>query len=220
VADKHPYSPGPGGVTAAISHLQKSFPKTVTADTLKKLGIAPKNESYVINILRFIGAIDKDGNRTDKAAAVFSKSGQEFEKDFEGLLREAYADLFDIHQGDSAWTLAADKLKAFFRSSDQSSDLVGGLQAQTFKLLASFAGHGTIPAPAAPKPAASKPKAPKEARPAKGQPADAGNGTASEPEARDVGLTVRIEINLPPDGDQGTYDRIFRSIRENLLNGK
>jgi hypothetical protein len=30
---------------------------------------------------------------------------------------------------------------------------------------------------------------------------------------------VRIEINLPADGDQETYDRIFKSIRENLLNG-
>lgn len=35
-----------------------------------------------------------------------------------------------------------------------------------------------------------------------------------------VGLTVRIEINLPADGDQETYDRIFRSIRENLINAK
>ena len=34
-----------------------------------------------------------------------------------------------------------------------------------------------------------------------------------------VGLTVRIEINLPAEGDQETYDRIFKSIRENLLNG-
>jgi hypothetical protein len=34
-----------------------------------------------------------------------------------------------------------------------------------------------------------------------------------------VGLTVRIEINLPPGGDQATYDAIFKSIRENLLNG-
>jgi hypothetical protein len=33
------------------------------------------------------------------------------------------------------------------------------------------------------------------------------------------GLTVRVEINLPSDGDQETYDRIFRSIKENLLNG-
>jgi hypothetical protein len=43
----------------------------------------------------------------------------------------------------------------------------------------------------------------------------AGNG--KQP---DVGLTVRIEVNLPPAADQETYDRIFRSIRENLLNAK
>jgi hypothetical protein len=36
---------------------------------------------------------------------------------------------------------------------------------------------------------------------------------------REVGLTVRIEVNLPAAADQETYDRIFRSIRENLLNG-
>lgn len=220
MADKHPYSPGPGGVTAAINHLQKSFPKTVTAETLKKLSIAPKNESYVINILRFIGAIDKEGNRTEKAASVFSKSGEDFQKDFDAMLREAYADLFALHQGDSAWTLPPDKLKAFFRHSDQSSDLVGRLQAQTFQLLLSFAGHGTIPAPTPPKPASSKPKAPKEPKLAKVKAAEVGNISAKEPEARDVGLTVRIEVNLPPDGDQETYDRIFRSIRENLLNGK
>jgi hypothetical protein len=37
---------------------------------------------------------------------------------------------------------------------------------------------------------------------------------------RNVGLTVRIEVNLPAAGDQETYDKIFRSIRENLLNAK
>jgi hypothetical protein len=35
-----------------------------------------------------------------------------------------------------------------------------------------------------------------------------------------VGLTVRVEVNLPANGDQETYDRIFRSIRENLIDGK
>ncbi len=34
-----------------------------------------------------------------------------------------------------------------------------------------------------------------------------------------VGLTVRIEINLPANGTQETYDNIFQSIRKNLLNG-
>jgi hypothetical protein len=49
-----------------------------------------------------------------------------------------------------------------------------------------------------------------------------GNGTLAKHDVlnpANVGLTVRIEINLPADGDQDTYDRIFKSIRENLLNG-
>jgi hypothetical protein len=48
------------------------------------------------------------------------------------------------------------------------------------------------------------------------------NGDHKSPEKlpadkSDFGLTVRIEVNLPPGGDQDTYDKIFRSMRENLL---
>ena len=39
------------------------------------------------------------------------------------------------------------------------------------------------------------------------------------PSCNSVGLTVRIEINLPAGGDKETYDAIFQSIKENLLNG-
>jgi hypothetical protein len=221
MAEKHPYSPGPGGVTAAISQFQKSFPKSVTAETLKKLGIAPKNESYIINVLRFIGAIDAEGNKTETAARVFSKSAEDFQKDFEEMIREAYTDLFALHL-DAAWALPLDKLKAFFRNTDQTSDLVGRLQATTFQLLAAFAGHGPVPSPAQAKPAAKpQPAKPKPTQTKKDAASIAVPSSAQNKElTRDVGLTVRIEVNLPAGGDQDTYDRIFRSIRENLLNGK
>jgi hypothetical protein len=60
-------------------------------------------------------------------------------------------------------------------------------------------------------------KQPKDAPPAimENGKEQSGNGTK-----RDFGLTVRIEVNLPPAADQETFDRIFRSIRENLLNAK
>jgi hypothetical protein len=219
VAERHPYAPAPGGITSAISQLRNSFPSTVNADTLKQLGIAPKNESYVINVLRFIGAIDKEGKETEEAVTVFSHhSDTDFQKAFEKLVETAYADLFALHKG-ATWSLSFDKLISFFRSKDRTTALVGRLQAQTFQLLAAFAGHGTVPTAAQP-----APKAPVKARPAKPKPEkpapsvtreQSGNGSA-----RDFGLTVRIEVNLPPAGDQETYDRIFRSIRENLLNAK
>ncbi len=217
MADKHPYSPGgPGGISAAINQLLKSFPKTVDSDTLKKLSIAPKNESYIINILRFIGAIDPNGNRTEKAASTFTKSNDEFKQAFEEMIKPAYAGLFELY-GDTAWTLPHDKLVSYFRGADQTSDLVGRLQATTFQILAGFAGHRT-PQPAKAKAlSASEPKPAKAAKPHAAvvtTPGGSGSGGAQQ---SDFGLTVRIEVNLPAQGDQETYDKIFRSIRENLF---
>jgi len=218
LAERHPYAPGPGGISSAIAQFRKSFPATVNAETLKQLGIATKNESYVINVLRFIGAIDKEGKQTEKALTVFSHHNDaDFQKGFEELVKTAYSDLFSLHK-DAAWGLSTDKLIAFFRSKDKTTDLVGQRQATTFQLLAGFAGHGTATAPSAAKPSTAKPKAVKpksEKSTTATSQAQMGNGST-----RDFGLTVRIEVNLPVAGDQETYDRIFRSIRENLLNVK
>ncbi len=35
---------------------------------------------------------------------------------------------------------------------------------------------------------------------------------------KNIILTVRMEINLPSGADAETYDNIFKSIKENLLN--
>jgi Family of unknown function (DUF5343) len=215
LAERHPYSPSPGGITAAITQFRNSFPPTVNAETLRSLAIATKNESYVINVLRFLGAIDKDGKQTEKAANVFFQADAEFQKGFEDLIKTAYADLFALHK-DNTWDLATEKLIAFFRSTDKTTALVGKLQAATFQLLAGVAGRGTVPEPATqklPKPKFPMAKAEKKIL-------QHGGGQPDGKDQRDVGLTVRIEVNLPPSGDQETYDKIFRSIRENLLNGK
>lgn len=220
LADRHPYSPSPGHITASINQFRNSFPPVVNAETLRKLDIAPKNESYVINTLRFIGAIDKDGKQTDKAANIFYLADAEFQKGFEELLKTAYKDLFTLHK-DATWTLPSAKLMAFFRSTDKTTALVGKLQAATFQLLAGIAGHAPPTEPAAAKSAGGAKTKVSRAKVAKPQKADNGGSAAGGAESgrdRDIGLTVRIEVNLPVTGDQETYDRIFRSIRENLLN--
>jgi hypothetical protein len=221
--EKHPYA-SPGAVTAAVNQFRKTFPATVTADTLRKLGIAPQNESYVINTLRYIGVIDEEGNKTTKATAVFNHhDNAAFQKAFGDLVKDAYKELFELHS-DAAWDLSFDSLIGFFRNADQTSDVVGRRQASTFQALAGLAGHGE--APAAAKPRATKEPKPKNNKPPKQttaastQPLAATLSTVNNPQQRDFGLTVRIEVNLPPAADQETYDRIFRSIRENLLNAK
>jgi len=219
VAEKHPYMSGSGGLVQAVNHLRKSFPGEVSAETLKKLGIAPNNETYVINILRFIGVIDAEGRKTTKAASVFSKhEDAEFQKGFAELVQTSYKDLFQLH-GSGAWTQPTGKLISFFRGADHTSAIVGQRQAGTFQALAGLSGHGDIP-PAS-KAASVQAKKPKESAPKPKRQAKNGAAAIVNPvaDSGNVGLTVRIEINLPAAGDQDTYDRIFKSIRENLLRG-
>jgi hypothetical protein len=221
MAGKHPYA-SPGNLNAAVSHFRKSFPTEISVGTLRKLSIAPGHESDVITALRFIGVIDAEGNKTDKSISTFSQhESVTFQKAFGDMVKDAYADLFKLH-GDGAWELDSDKLISFFREADKTSDERGRGQAATFKALAALAGHGELNAPqkSSSKPKEAKLKGPK----ARGTDRPLVNKNELTPaatgHARDVGLTVRIEVNLPAGADQQTYDSIFRSIRENLLNAK
>lgn len=223
MADKHPYVISSGPLIQFINHLRKSFPAQVTSDTLKKLGYAKRNESYVINTLRFIGIIDEEGNKTEKAGKIFSQhEDKAFQKEFSAIVKNAYPELFTLHS-EVAWTLDLDTLITFFRQTDHSTALVGQKQANTFHALAALSGHGEIPEP---KTSTSTSKVEKNKKidsdkqlieKRKGSPI--GNTDQSQDVRNAFGLTVRIEINLPAEGNQETYDRIFKSIRENLLNG-
>ena len=129
MADKHPYIPAIGGLAKTIVQFRKSFPTTVNADTLRKLGFAPKNESYVITTLRFLGLIDEEGKKTDIASTVFSNHGDsDFAEAFGQKVRESYSDLFELH-GDGSWMLDKQSPISFFRGADQTSEITGTRQA-------------------------------------------------------------------------------------------
>jgi uncharacterized protein DUF5343 len=222
VPDSYPYISGAGNIVQAVTHFRKSFPATVTADTLKKLGIAPNGESYVINTLRFIGVLDSEGKKTSLATKAFSQhEDDKFSKEFGLLVQSAYKDLFQVH-GEGAWTLDKDSLITFFRQSDDTSATIGGRQASVFLALAGLSGHGDAPVPKKTTSKTSQKSAGASKRVAKvktEKPAAKPENDGSKKVTRDLGLTVRIEINLPADGAQETYDRIFKSLRENLIDG-
>lgn len=225
MANKYPYVASAGPLIKAINHLRRrNFPKEVTAETLRKLGVAPKNETYVINVLRFLGVIDENGKKVfDKSKAFVQHKDEEFQKQFETIVRDSYEELFEI-QGDSAWNMDRPSLIQFFRTSDHSTEIVGSRQAGTFMCLAALSGHAELPQPreavSRKLPAKKGEKAPaKKSVPLATVAEKSAARTAGAFEPR-VGLTVRIEVNLPADGDQQTYDRIFRSIRKNLIDGE
>ena len=56
----YPYISGAGNIAQMVTHLRKSFPNSITSETVKKLGLAPNNESYVISVLQYVGVIDSE----------------------------------------------------------------------------------------------------------------------------------------------------------------
>ena len=224
MADSHPYISGAGNIAQMITQLRKSFPKTVTSDTVKKLGLASNNESYVINALQFIGLLGDDGSQTEAAKKVFNHhKDDDFSKSFAELIEQAYSELFELHSQNS-WSLENDDLITFFRQNDQTSDAIGRRQAATFKVLAALSGHAELPATKSKSNSSPKTTAPKKnVTPVKKPPPSSTtvdlNSKYTSGAGRDIGLTVRVEINLPADGSKETYDNIFKSIKENLLNG-
>ncbi len=141
MAEKHPYMSGGGALTKAIEHLRSSLPSTIDASVLKKLGLAPKNESYLINILQFIRVIREDGTPTDEARSVFAQhDDMAFAKAFCEMVKNAYSDLFSLH-GDKAWVLDQSALVTYFRQADKTSPVVGTRQATTFQTLSELCGQ-------------------------------------------------------------------------------
>ena len=181
---------------------------------------------------------DAENKKTTAATPIFNQhNDNDFQEQFSKLVGQAYHELFDLH-GPDAWSLSIDKLIAFFRNHDGTSDIVGKRQASTFQALARISGKtvdeseptskasssatakaikkvatGKKPTISAPKPtvqALAQVTTQQSAPPSQLQDGVFNSGG--------MGLTVRIEINLPPGGDQATYDAIFKSIRTNLLN--
>lgn len=232
----YPYtSSGQAAIVQTFSQLRRGFPNKVDAGYLQRFNIAPANESYVISILRFLGLIDEDGNRVEDKTGYFFGDDDSFKSGLEDTVRRAYSQVFE-EMGDGALDIQKDSLIHWFRISDKTSALVGRRQATAFQTLAALAGHGEIPADrssAAKKTATTTPGVTAKKTAATTQVAAARKSTGmkatpvekpvedhanrSSKNGHDVGLTVRIEVNLPPGCDADTYDAIFASIKKHLM---
>ncbi len=222
--EPYPYVPSSGPITTTINKFRSKLPSVVTAETLKKLGLAPNNEATVIYLLKFLKLIDDEGKITSTSQDIFYKSDEDFKKELSKVIKGSYQDLFDTH-GEGAWNLDKTTLTNYFRVSDQSSELVGTRKAITFQTLSGLAGQTSLPEGRAPK----NPNGLKQAKADKVV-KDKNSKPKTKPEVNipnppdgasnkpgNFGLTVRIEVNLPAGGDKETYDHIFKSIRENLI---
>jgi len=210
----------------AFDQFRKAFPTTLDAEVLQKFSIAPANESYVVNTFRFLGLIDEDGKRVESATDFFYGDDAKFSEGLDKVITGAYQPLIADH-GVAVWGESKDVLATWFRVTDKTSELVGGRQAQTFLTLAALAGHGELKRTASKAAGPTGGKRTPAAKPAvaaatRAQPARSDQKGQSPPlitpgEPSELGLTVRVEVNLPAGGSPEAYDAIFASIRKHLI---
>ncbi|WP_150553582.1 DUF5343 domain-containing protein [Pandoraea soli] len=187
----------PPGLTQLTSQLRRSFPAIVTADTLKKLEIAPNNETYLLNILKFVGVLDAENKKTGEATPIFNQhNDEEFQTQFSKLVERAYSELFDLH-GSNAWGLSIDKLIAFFRNHDGTSDIVGKRQASTFQALARISGKAVDETELAKSSGAGSTKVAKKVAPAKKASLSNGNAAVRPP------IEIGSNASNQPQGASG-----------------
>lgn len=227
MANTYPYISGQGALVKTIEQFRKSFPSNVDAAYFKRMGIAPGNESYMINILRFLGLIDDTGAKVDAAADAFYGSDEHFHEGLTVLIQKAYKPVFD-ELGADAWNAGRDSLSHWFRMVDKTTELIGGRQASTFLALAGASGNG---APVEKRSTAKPtPKSPAKTPPKKT--AAANNGASNDDIQKEpsgglvvnggaagggpIGLSVRVEINVPVGATADEYDAMFASIRKHL----
>jgi hypothetical protein len=224
-----PYTASQGALTQAFAQIRKSPPSKIDSSYLQRFNIAPGNESYIISVLRFLGIINEEGIRPDGGSDYLFGNDEAFKGGLEGAVRSAYEQLFD--EMNDAFEADRDTLIHWFRTADKTSGIVGQRQAATFLTLAALAGHGEPPTFRAntQKPAstgtnsAKKQKVPaaksttKQDSAQSDAPESQNAQPAGVPLGREVGLTVRVEVNLPADGDASTYDAIFASIKKHLM---
>lgn len=217
----YPYIHSSGHVVSVIEKLRNRFPDTVDLRYLKVHSIAPKNENLVIKTLKFIGLIDENGNKAlQNSKILLRQKDEEFEKGFEEIIKKAYVKLFDAH-GDDAWNLDDDALVTFFREIDDRDENIGKKQCKLFQTLSALSGKRDFPATRNRGNTISRISKPNSKISTPPTPEDNRNLPLTDEKPQiptGIGMSVKIEINIPSDGSSETYDAIFGSIRKHLIN--
>ncbi len=183
-----------------VKSKELGMPDKVNREYLKSIGYTSSNDWYMIRVLKSIDFLNKSGVptqsfkdfRTEKSSQVMASA-----------LRKTYAELFKIYP--QPHQKSKGNLENFFAEKKpklKKSTL--GLFVDTFKTLCEFADFGAVPV---------TPKA--EVVEAEKRVAEVAEVTTITPTG--VTINLNIQLTLPATEDATIYDKIFKSLKENLL---
>lgn len=195
-----PYTPSPKNVTELFEKMQRiGVPKTkVNFEYLKSIGFKSSYDQSLPPVLKSLGFVNADGS----PSSLWKDYGvkQQARSVMASAIKNTYSELFNMYS--DAHKQADTALGDFFKGQTGAPDKDVGLMLQTFRNLCALANFEAVPAEAV----VSEPLiSPRE--------------EAARIPTVATGLTVNInvQLTLPATDDETVYDKLFASLKRNLL---
>jgi uncharacterized protein DUF5343 len=204
-----------GRIPDYFAAIQKgAAPSRFTTDFLENLGFKAKNDRQFIPLLKALRFLDESNVPTQvyrdylddkRAKAVLAKQ-----------ILAAYEGIFELDR--AANQAAAADLKGRFKSLANVSEPVSNWMALTFRGLCDLADFSATasPAPALEQEADTPPEPPALVSISRDPVSGVEPPLPSAAPLGGIGLSYRIEINLPNTTDVEVYRAIFKALREHL----
>ena len=195
-----PYMSNPAKIKQFLEHVQSaSIPPKVTQNYLLSAGYKSKNDQPLINIMKFVGFLDSSGVPTSvwqdyraktRATAVLAKA-----------IQTSYVDLFAMYP--DAFRKDDEALRNYFTSKTNVGKSTINYIVLTFKNLCKLADdfEAVSVEDAVPEPVISL----------------AEEATRIPTSTPGLTVNINIQLTLPATDDETVYDRLFASLKRNLL---
>jgi hypothetical protein len=185
-----------------LQHIQTAgVPPKVSQEYLKTAGFKSSNDQRILNVLRFIGFIDGNGNPSEDYKRYRNK--QQAPSVLGPAIRQGYAELFGMYPNANQQDVEA--LRNFFSSHTTAGEQVLAAMVSTFRTLCNEASFepSTVPVTEVSKAPAPTPR-------------------ISAVKVLDTqSLTLNIQLTLPETTNSEVYKEIFKAMRTYLIeNGK
>jgi len=202
---KYPYLANSGSLKRFISEIQSTgVPDKVTQDELASRGFKSTNDRPIISVLKFINFLDGSAKPTENWINYRDK--QQSRSVIASCIKTAYSELFNLYP--NAHEKDAEALRNFFSTRIDGGDKVLTQTVGTFRALSElgdFTAADTLTMPIAKGNAPDIKLVPSQLL------ANANNSD------RQLVINLNIQLQLPATDNSEIYDKIFQSLKKNVL---
>lgn len=201
---EYPYLTKTSAIKTFLSKVQETgIPAAVSQKHLASIGLASSNDRPLIPLFRALGFINQSGVPTEVYRSY--KNRAEAKKVLARAILKAYSGLYATYP--DAHKLDNETLANYFRTRTGASERTVSAIVNTFKTLCESADFGEIETIEEEKEPEKREIVSKDERKTRALP----------PSFSTPAITINIQLQLPITENEAVYEKLFASLRKNLL---